>query len=84
MKCWLSQHENTMLSVKNEARLATEQDQRGGSKGDLRRQEKVGESSFSKWENVLSGKADRDSLLIVLASLCPFLFLTYARSFPLR
>ena len=48
MKCWLSQHENTMLSVKNEARLATEQDQRGGSKGDLRRQEKVGESSFGK------------------------------------
>lgn len=58
MKSWLSQHENTMLSVKNEARLATEHDQRGGSKGDLRRQQKAGESSFSKWENVLSGKAE--------------------------
>jgi len=71
-----------MLSVKNEARLST--DKRRGGKGDLRRQEKSGESSFRKWEKVLSGKSQRDSLLVVLASLCQFLFLTYTRSLPLR
>jgi len=71
-----------MLSVKNEARLST--DKRRGGKGDLRRQEKSGESSFRKREKVLSGKSQRDSLLVVLASLCQFLFLTYTRSLPLR
>lgn len=46
-----------MLSVKNEARLSTEHDNRGGGKGDLTTDEKVGKSSFRKWEKVLSGKA---------------------------
>lgn len=48
MRSWLSQYENSTLSVKSEARLSAEPDKRSGDKGDLRREEKAGKCSFGK------------------------------------
>lgn len=44
--------------MKNKTRLSTEHGKGSGSKGDLKREEKVGKSSFEKHGRELNGKVE--------------------------